>query len=369
MNLNITHSKPLPAPLSLIQELSPTPAQRHFVEETRCVIQKILEGTDPRFLVIMGPCSIHDMTAAKEYAAKLKQLSDSVADTFYIVMRVYFEKSRTSLGWKGFLYDPWLDGSNDIHSGIKMTRELLLDLAEMRIPTAAEFLDLSSAYYFGDLISWGCIGARTASSQIHRQMASLLPMPVAFKNSTDGNIDVAINGVLNASLPHSFIGINEQGIVSTIQTTGNKYGHIVLRGGEKKPNYDPQSICQAIEKLKIANLPPSILVDCSHDNSMRKQEQQIPAFKSIINQVIEGNHNIRGALIESHLNGGNQPLIDPAQLKYGTSLTDPCLNWSMSEQLIHWGYSKLTRERILEHLPSTSSFLLPKKSAKKVARV
>lgn len=343
-HLNITHTEALPSPHELMQEMPISFAQQHFIEKTRHEIKQILEGKDPRFLLIVGPCSIHDITAAKEYARKLHHLAQSVSDTFLIVMRVYFEKPRTTLGWKGFLYDPWLDGSHDIPSGIRLTRRLLLDLAEQEVPAAAEFLDISSAYYFGDLLSWGCIGARTAASQTHRQIASGLSMPIAFKNSTDGNIDIAINGVINASTPHTFIGMNAQGCLSTVHTSGNTHGHIVLRGGENKPNYDPESISYALERLQKANLPASLLIDCSHDNSLRKHEQQPLVFQSIINQIVEGNREIRGALLESHLFAGNQPLESSSQLQYAVSLTDPCLNWETTERLVRWGNSMLAKE-------------------------
>jgi 3-deoxy-7-phosphoheptulonate synthase len=329
-------------------ELPISTAQQQFIEKTRHEIKQIIEGKDPRLLLIVGPCSIHDTIAAKEYARKLHALAQSVSDTFLIVMRVYFEKPRTTLGWKGFLYDPWLDGSHDIPSGIRMTRRLLLDLAELEIPTAAEFLDISSAYYFGDLLSWGCIGARTAASQTHRQVASGLSMPVAFKNSTDGNVDIAINGVINASSPHTFIGMNAHGRLSTVHTSGNTHGHIVLRGGESKPNYDPESISYTLERLQKANLPACLLIDCAHDNSSRKHEQQALVFQSIINQIVEGNREIRGALLESHLFSGNQPMTNASQLKYAVSLTDPCLNWETTEHLIRWGGSMLKKERCHE---------------------
>lgn len=351
-HLNVTRTEPLPSPHALMQEMPLSSSQRRFIDETRCHIRQILDGNDPRFLLIVGPCSIHDVAAAKEYALKLKQLAQSVSNTFCVIMRVYFEKPRTSVGWKGFLYDPWLDGSNDIVSGVKMTRRLLLDLAEAGVPTAAEFLDVSSAYYFGDLISWGCIGARTAASQTHRQIASGLAMPIAFKNSTDGNIEIAINGILNAASAHTFIGMNELGVLSTVHTSGNSHGHIVLRGGENKTNYDPQSISHTLDRLQKIKLPARLLIDCSHDNSLRQHEQQINVFQSVISQVVEGNRNIRGALLESNLCGGNQPVAHPLQLKYGTSLTDPCLNWPMTEQLIQWGHAMLSRERSNCNSPS-----------------
>lgn len=356
-SFNIVDSKPLPSPSELQQKLPITPVQRQFVENSRNAVKQILDGQNQRFLLIVGPCSIHDITAAKEYATKLKHLAQSVSDTFCIVMRVYFEKPRTTLGWKGLLYDPHLDGSHDIATGIYWTRQLLLDLIDSGIPTAAEFLDVASAYYFADLVSWGCIGARTAASQTHRQMASGLPMPIGFKNSTDGSVDPAINGIINAAAPHTFIGMNHLGCISTVHTRGNGDCHLVLRGGETKPNYDPESLSQALDRLQKANLPMRLLIDCSHDNSLRQHEQQPFVFQSVINQLVEGNRNIRGALLESHLFAGNQPFVSPpSQLKYAVSLTDPCLNWATTEHLIQWGHSMLTRERdsspVLTPLPN-----------------
>lgn len=341
------HAQPLPTPHELLQELPASPSQLNFVAETRRDIQQILDGQDNRLLLIVGPCSIHDTTAAKEYATKLRQLTLSVSDTFRIVMRVYFEKPRTTLGWKGVLYDPWLDGSHDIATGMRWTRQLLLDLAEMEVAAATEFLDPTSVNYFGDLVSWGCIGARTTSSQTHRQMASGLPMPVAFKNSIDGNIDTAIHGILNASSPHSLIGMNVHGRISSMRTAGNPYAHIVLRGAKGKPNYDPQSILHALDRLRQSRIPERLLIDCSHDNSYRTAENQVAVFQSVLHQIVEGNNNIRGLLLESHLFAGNQPFTaDLTKLQYGVSLTDPCLNWQTTERLILWGHQFLKREHI-----------------------
>lgn len=350
------HEQPLPTPQELYEELPATQAQLHFVAETRRDIQKILDGQDSRLLLIVGPCSIHDTTAAKEYATNLRNLMPAVSENFHIIMRVYFEKPRTTLGWKGILYDPWLDGSHDVATGMRWTRQLLLDLAELNVGAASEFLDPTSASYFGDLVSWGCIGARTTSSQTHRQMASGLPMPVAFKNSIDGNVETAINGILNATTPHTLIGINPQGRISTIRTPGNPHSHIVLRGAKSKPNYDPQSILHALDRLRHARLPERLLIDCSHDNSSRTADKQLSVFQSIIHQVVEGNRNIRGILLESHLNAGKQPFsADLSKLKYGVSLTDSCLNWQTTERLILWGHEMLVREKKKQPLPQYST--------------
>ncbi len=344
-HLNVSRTDLLPSPHELLQELPASIAQKQRIQAKRQEVCRILDGADPRLLLIVGPCSIHDITAAKEYATKLHQLAQSLNNVFCILMRVYFEKPRTALGWKGFLYDPWLNGSHDVATGLRWTRRLLLDLTDIGVAAAAEFLDPASAYYFGDLITWGCIGARTAASQTHRQMASGLSMPIAFKNSTDGNVDVAINGILNAAAEHSFIGVNAMGCLSTVHTRGNAYGHVVLRGGENKPNYDPQSISRTLKRLHKANLPQRLLIDCSHDNSLRQHQRQTVVFQSVINQIVEGNRNIRGALIESHLEAGNQPFTaSPSELKYAVSLTDACLDWATTERLIRWGDAALNRE-------------------------
>lgn len=346
-HLNITRTDPLPSPQQLLEEIPCSPKQRKFVETTRQDIRNILDGVDNRFLLIVGPCSIHDITAAKEYASLLYTLSKQLGDMFCIVMRVYFDKPRTVMGWKGLLNDPLLDNSHDIATGLRWTRQLLLDLAEMGVATACEFLDPAAAYYFSDLISWGCIGARTASSQVHRQLASSLPMPVAFKNSIDGDVGVAVNGILNASKPHTFIGMDPCGHSSIVHTAGSQHGHLVLRGGEGKPNYHPQAISEALACLRTAELSPRLLIDCSHDNSMRQHELQATVFQSVLNQTIEGNQEIKGMLLESHLNPGHQTLTpDLSQLKYGVSLTDPCMDWATTEQLILWGYSLMKRDRM-----------------------
>lgn len=283
---------------------------------------------------------------AKEYAAKLRELAPRVSDSFLILMRVYFEKPRTTTGWKGLLYDPHLDGSHAINEGLHLTRKLLLDIAKLGIPTAAELLDPISCYYFSDLISWACIGARTSESQIHRQMASALPMPVAFKNSTTGNIEVAVNGVLTAGVPHAFFGINELGQTAWVSSEGNPHCHIVLRGGENKPNYDPESIAKALSFLEQHHLPSRIIVDCSHDNSNHKHEEQPAVFKSIMHQILEGERSIRGLILESHLVAGNQPLPkDLNHMKYAVSLTDPCLDWKTTESLILWAHDKIAKEK------------------------
>lgn len=336
------NTESLISPRALKEEFHLSPEQAVFIQESRRQVEQILSGDDRRLLLIVGPCSIHDTRAAKEYAAKLKALADQVSDSFLVVMRTYFEKPRTALGWKGLLYDPHLNGSHDISMGLRQARDLLLHLAEIQMPAATEFLDPLTPRFLEDLISWACIGARTAESQTHRQFASGLPMPVAFKNSTSGNIDVAINGVLSASSPHAFFGIDETGHVAIIRTRGNSHAHIALRGSEQKPNYDAPSIAMVLDRLKNARIPPQIIVDCAHDNSCRKYEEQTVVFESVIQQYLNGNDAIRGLALESHLFAGNQRFVsDTSKLHYAVSLTDPCLDWNTTEQLIRWGAEAL----------------------------
>lgn len=345
-------------PKALKQELLASPPQLEFVYKSRKQVEKILKGEDPRLLLIVGPCSIHDNSSAIEYASKLRLLSDALSDHFFIVMRTYFEKSRTSLGWKGVVYDPHLNGTNDIATGLRHARSLLLELADLEIPAATEFLDPFMPKYFGDLISWACIGARTTESQIHRQFASGLPMPVGFKNGTSGNVDVALNAVLTASHPHTFFSINDDGHLAVVNTKGNPHSHIVLRGGEGKPNYDPHSIASVIEKLKKSHLPSNIIVDCSHDNSSRKYEEQCTVFKSVLKQHLEGNTYIRGLALESNLFAGSQPMpIDKIRLQYAVSITDPCLDWASTEKLIRWGADQLVsldQRRAVNKVPNAA---------------
>lgn len=326
----------LPSPLAFKQEIPVESHHLDFIQESRRQIENILDGTDPRLLLIVGPCSIHDCAAAKEYAANLQRLSEAVSKSFFVVMRTYFEKPRTALGWKGMLYDPHLDGSYDMATGIRQARQLLLDLAEMKVPAATEFLDPFSSRYYSELISWGCIGARTTESQIHRQLASGLPMPVAFKNNTSGNIKVAVKGVLTACCPHAFFGIDDLGHASLVRTKGNTHAHIMLRGGENSPNYHPHCIEQALELLRKNHLSHKILIDCSHDNSNRCHQEQINVFESVIQQYLNGNTAIRGLALESHLFAGKQSLPqDQSKLRYAISLTDPCLGWEQTEALIY----------------------------------
>lgn len=356
ITLNTLNTQTLPTPRQLKKVYPLTSDQKKFIQSSRKTISDILEGKDGRLLLIVGPCSIHDPESAKEYASKLKTLIDSVSSHFFIVMRTYFEKPRTTFGWKGMLYDPHLDNSNNMIEGLIQTRSLLRELAQMEVPTATEFLDPSIPQYIGDLISWGCIGARTTESQIHRQMASGLEMPIAFKNSTSGNVHAAVNGVLSATHAHTFFGINEEGQLTTLHTKGNKQAHIVMRGGEGKPNYDPLSILHALSQLKKHKLPCRLIVDCSHGNSHRKYEEQMVVFKSVIDQRIAGNLGIRGLILESHLFAGNQILMqNKSSLKYAVSLTDPCLDWEATEQLILTAKEQLILGQQSEKSPASIS--------------
>jgi 3-deoxy-7-phosphoheptulonate synthase len=323
------------------------PSQHLFIEESRQTVRAILNGTDPRLLLIVGPCSIHDRLSAKEFAVQLHKLAYTVASHFFLVMRVYCEKPRTASGWKGFLYDPLLDGSHAMHLGIEWTRQLLLELATLQVPAATEFLDPLTAYYYEDLMTWGSIGARTASSQTHRQLASALPMPIGFKNGVAGNVSAAVNGAMAASHPHTYMRICENGKPIIARTMGNPDTHVVLRGGESGPNYDPSSVSEALARLEHAKLPLRLLIDCSHHNSAKKHDRQPGVFQSVIHQIIEGNTNIRGLMLESHLHAGNQILTsDLSQLQYGISITDACLDWHSTAHLISWGARHLHQQSL-----------------------
>ncbi len=345
----VSLTQSLPTPKALLQKMPATLSQKNFVEQTRSAIKRTLSGEDSRHLLITGPCSIHDPKSALEYAEKLKRLAEDVSDTCLVVMRVYFEKPRTIMGWKGFMYDPHLDGSQDALMGIHWTRELMLKLTEIKIPIASELLDPFSCHYFGDLISWGCIGARTSSSQIHRQIASDLPLPIGFKNNTDGNVEIAVNGIAAASEPHAYFTINEEGVSCCAHSTGNPDCHLVLRGGELGPNYDRSSIKLAEAVLRRAKLPARIVVDCSHDNSRRDHRKQPLVFRSVLDQILEGNAAIRGFSLESNLYEGNQPLnLENSLLKYGVSITDACIDWTTTESLVREAHEHLKQKNIKE---------------------
>ena len=308
----------------------------------RETVKRILRGDDPRLLVIVGPCSIHDVDGALEYAQKLNRLREELAEQVCVVMRVYFEKPRTTIGWKGLINDPHLDGSYDIDTGLKKARELLLQINGMGLPAATEFLDPIVPQYIGDLVSWAAIGARTTESQTHREMASGLSMPVGFKNSTDGSLQIAIDAMTSARTPHNFLGIDQDGVTSIIRTTGNPNGHVVLRGGRAKANYDPESIAAATASLTKAGLPAVLMVDCSHANSGKQHARQEEVWRSVIQQRAEGNRALIGLMVESYLEEGNQPIpgrLD--ELRHGVSVTDACIGWETTERMLRHGHDAL----------------------------
>jgi 3-deoxy-7-phosphoheptulonate synthase len=343
-NLHVKESVRLIAPRELKSALPMTEASNRTVVTGRNAISAILKRTDPRLLVVVGPCSIHDPKGALEYATKLNRLREELADQFCIVMRVYFEKPRTTIGWKGLIYDPHLDGSDDIQAGLKQARALLLQITGMGLPAATEFLDPVVPQYIADLVSWAAIGARTTESQTHRQMASGLSMPVGFKNGTDGSLQVAIDAMQSAMRPHSFLGIDQDGFTSIVRTTGNPDGHVVLRGGRLRTNYDAESIGEAAENLKKASLPPVLMVDCSHANSLKQHAKQEEVWRSLIAQRLAGSQSLIGVMIESNLHEGSQPIPqDLAQLRHGVSVTDACLGWEATERALRSGYQSLAK--------------------------
>ncbi len=322
----------LPSPAQIKNEL-PLPAN-NSIRSWRKTARFVLERTDPRLALIVGPCSIHDPESAYEYAVRLKNLNDEIDQTFFPIMRIFVEKPRTRLGWKGMLYDPHLDGSNDIATGIRKSRALILKIAELGIPCATEILDPLVIPYLDDLIVWGLIGARTSASQPHRQMASGLDFPVGFKNDFRGDVDVAIAGILTARIPHSHIGIGSNGHVAAVQTQGNPLTHLVLRGSDRMPNYDPISVKEALKSLEEHRLEPRLLIDCSHGNCGKDHTRQQIVFESVVEQALE-NKAIAGLMLESHLFAGKQPLTDdPSHLSYGVSITDPCMGWDETERLL-----------------------------------
>ncbi len=333
-DLHVVETCPLLAPVAVKTELPITTAIAKVVAGARARIRNILSGSDRRLLVIVGPCSIHDVKAAREYAEKLATFRDGVSDALEIVMRVYFEKPRTTVGWKGLINDPHLNGTFDINYGIQMARGLLLDIAKLGLPSATELLDPIVPQYLADLISWTAIGARTTESQTHREMSSGLSMPVGFKNGTDGSIDVAINALLSARQPHRFLGVSNEGLASIVTTTGNPDGHIVLRGGKQGPNYDQTHVNAIANRLRDRQLLPYMMVDCSHDNSGQDYKNQPIVLQDICEQVRNGSENIVGIMLESHLNRGKQPLKELAKLEYGKSITDGCINFETTVDVL-----------------------------------
>ncbi|SUD84288.1 phospho-2-dehydro-3-deoxyheptonate aldolase [Stutzerimonas stutzeri] len=341
-DLNVASNDTLITPEQLKHELPLTASALQTVSHGRQVVRDILDGKDHRLFIVVGPCSIHDLKAAREYAERLKVLAEKVSDSLFLVMRVYFEKPRTTVGWKGLINDPFMDDSFKIQDGLHIGRKLLLELAEMGLPAATEALDPISPQYLQDLISWSAIGARTTESQTHREMASGLSSAVGFKNGTDGSLTVAINALQSVSSPHRFLGINQAGGVSIVTTKGNSYGHVVLRGGNGKPNYDSVSVALCEQQLGKASIRPNIMVDCSHANSNKDPALQPLVMENVANQIVEGNQSIIGLMVESHLGWGNQSIPkDRSELRYGISVTDACIDWDTTEKAVLSMHAKL----------------------------
>ena len=347
-DLNVLSTDTLVAPVVLKEAIPATEGARQVVSNARLSLRRILAGEDHRLFVIVGPCSIHDVGAAMEYAERLKVLTPDIDDTLLPVMRVYFEKPRTTIGWKGLINDPYMNDTFNIVDGLHIGRKLLVDLAEMGVPTSTEALDPVTPQYLQDMIAWSAIGARTTESQTHREMASGLSSPIGFKNGTDGGLEVAINALKSVSAPHRFLGINHQGEVSVIHTRGNRHAHIVLRGGSGGANYDSVNVALCEEQLAKAGVSGNIMIDCSHANSNKNHELQPLVIDNVANQILDGNQSIIGLMIESHLNAGNQAIPDePSQLLYGVSVTDACIDWDTTEQMLRG-----LRDKVREVLPT-----------------
>jgi 3-deoxy-7-phosphoheptulonate synthase len=333
-NINVIAKEKLPSPKTLKAILPLTQSAKETVLNSRNALISILDRKDKRLIVVVGPCSIHDIDAAKDYASRLKHLSDDLSDVFHVLMRVYFEKPRTTVGWKGLINDPNIDDTFQIDKGVHIARSLLIHLNEIGLPVATEALDPIMPQYLGDLISWTAIGARTAESQTHREIASGLSTPVGFKNGTDGSLSVAINAIKSAQDSHHFLGLNDSGQVTVYKTKGNQYSHVVLRGGPE-PNFDKKSIALCEKKLKAEGLLPRIMIDCSHGNSNKDFNLQPMVALSSIDQVLDYNHSIIGFMLESNIEEGNQQIpADLSELKYGVSLTDACMNWETTKALL-----------------------------------
>ena len=345
-NLHVKEAVRLLTPRALKAELPASDTANRAVVTSRQAVTRILERKDSRLLVVVGPCSIHDVQGAREYGERLARLHKELRQQMEIVMRVYFEKPRTTIGWKGLINDPHLDGSYDIETGLKRARQLLLELTAMGLPTATEFLDPIIPQYIDDLVTWAAIGARTTESQTHREMASGLSMPVGFKNGTDGGLQIAVDAMISARTPHSFLGIDQDGVTSIIRTTGNPVGHVVLRGGRARPNYDAVSLSEAEEQLVKSGLPPVLMIDCSHANSGKQHARQEEVWRNVLEQRLKGNQAIIGMMVESYLQEGNQPFPrKPADLCYGISVTDACLGWDATERMLRWAAGKLAEPR------------------------
>jgi 3-deoxy-7-phosphoheptulonate synthase len=346
-DLNVVEVVRLRPPRALKDDLPMTAQSNRTVVEGRTTVQRILRHEDSRLLVVAGPCSIHDTQGALDYAHKLAHLRQELSDKLYVIMRVYFEKPRTTVGWKGLINDPHLDGSYDIENGLEQARRLLLDITQMGLPAATEFLDSIVPQYIADLVSWAAVGARTTESQTHREMASGLSMPIGFKNGTDGNLQIALDAMQAARAPHSFLGIDQEGFTAIVRTRGNPLGHVVLRGGHTRTNYDDASIAQAVASLRKVGQNPALMVDCSHANSNKQHALQEEVARSVVAQRSKGNTALIGVMLESYLHEGNQPLVanlgaaNPGDLKYGVSITDACVSWPTTVRILRLAHQQL----------------------------
>jgi 3-deoxy-7-phosphoheptulonate synthase len=352
-DLRIREIKELSPPAHVLREFAITESAAKTVYETRQAIHRILHGADDRMLVIAGPCSIHDVKAAKEYASRLKEAKNQLADDLLVVMRVYFEKPRTTVGWKGLINDPNLDGSFNINHGLRIGRQLLLELNEMGMPAGCEFLDMITPQYIADLVSWGAIGARTTESQVHRELASGLSCPVGFKNGTDGNVKIALDAIRAAHAPHHFLSVTKGGHSAIVSTTGNEDCHVILRGGGR-PNYDAESVDGAARNLAAAGIPARIMIDFSHGNSGKEPEKQINVGQAVASQVAQGDARIFGVMVESHLKAGRQDLLPGKELVYGMSITDACVGWEDTRALLD-SLSDAVRQRRLKEASETGT--------------
>jgi len=343
-DLRVEGYRPLIPPAIMLDELPLSEAGSRTVASARDELVRILDREDDRLIVVVGPCSVHDVDAAMEYARRLETTAQELASDLRIVMRVYFEKPRTTVGWKGLINDPGLDGSFRINDGLRLARRLLLDLADLGVPAGCEFLDPVSPQYISDLVSWGAIGARTTESQVHRELASGLSMPVGFKNGTGGTVQIAIDAVRATAHPHRFIGVTEQGLAAFVSTLGNPYGHVILRGGARGPNYDRASVRGALDALRDAGLPERLIVDASHGNSERDHLRQPVVAADIAAQIAAGESGIAGVMVESFLVAGRQDLVDPSRLVYGQSITDACIGWEDTVSVLQ-SLASAARER------------------------
>jgi 3-deoxy-7-phosphoheptulonate synthase len=326
--------RPLISPALLLDELPVPPSVQSLVEQSRVDVANVLHGRDDRLVIVVGPCSIHDHDQAIEYARLLKAKADALRDDLLIVMRVYFEKPRTTVGWKGYINDPRLDGSFRINEGLRRARELLLEISSLGLPTATEFLDLLSPQYIADLIAWGAIGARTTESQSHRQLASGMSCPIGFKNGTDGGVQIAADAIVAARASHAFMGMTKMGMAAIFETRGNDDAHVILRGGKKGPNYDAAGVEEACAALRKVGLREQVMIDCSHANSGKSHERQVEVAQDIERQLAGGDRRIIGVMVESHLEGGRQDLKPGVPLQRGVSITDACLGWAQTEPVL-----------------------------------